>query len=153
MFHLHWTDATRLCGLYREALAAVETLTPEAEGVWGTEYPDTLTTRYLTASCLRHTGDAAAALEELETLLSLREKVNGTEHPDTLMTRMLMGPYLLDLGRIEEVEQAVTGIAASVATKGLLPTHKLYQELNTIEAALADAKAAGAATTPPQYEL
>jgi hypothetical protein len=111
LFRLHWTDATRLCGLYREALATVETLIPDAEGVWGTEYPD------------------------------------------TLMTRMLIGPCLLDLGRIEEVEQAVTGIAASVATKGLLPTHKLYQELNTIEAALADAKAAGAATTPPQYEL
>lgn len=98
MFRGHWAEASERCGRYSEALAAVEVLLQDAEKIWGVEHPNTRSTRFLKAACLRKTGDAMAALAETTALQPLNEKVSGVEHPGTIAARQLKAICLRDTG-------------------------------------------------------
>jgi hypothetical protein len=62
-------------------------LIADEERTFGTEHPDTLTTRHRLARAYHDAGRVSDAIAIFEAVVADRERLLGAEHPDTLTTR------------------------------------------------------------------
>ncbi|MFG3043148.1 tetratricopeptide repeat protein [Streptomyces sp. NPDC048330] len=66
---------------------------------FGEDYPYTLASRHLLATCLRHTGDLPGAEEQAVLVYQQRTQKLGSEHPHTIAISLDLARILCDAGR------------------------------------------------------
>jgi tetratricopeptide (TPR) repeat protein len=89
-------------GLYENAVSMSTKAHAEREAAFGSDHPDTLTSRHSLAKAYLAVGRTAEAIALDEVTLRLRESRLGTDHPDTLWSRQSLAADYVRAGRTAE---------------------------------------------------